>query len=124
MSGTSPTEPAAARPSGAAGTEERPRDVTATGWHGRYRELVRQAVPLVVVAGLVGSALIMVPESFGYRAACVGVATTCLVAGVLRLALPCTWVGVLAVRGRVLDAVTYVAAAVGVVILAFSVPLP
>ncbi|MGF1663824.1 MAG: DUF3017 domain-containing protein [Kineosporiaceae bacterium] len=90
----------------------------------RYAGLTRQIVPLLVVAGLVGSALIMVPEQFGYRAACAGIAGTCLAAATVRAVLPTSWVGVLAVRGRLLDVVLYAAAGVGVVLLAFSVPLP
>ncbi|MGF1646312.1 MAG: DUF3017 domain-containing protein [Kineosporiaceae bacterium] len=90
----------------------------------RYAGVTRQIAPLLVLAGLIGSALITVPEQFGYRAACAGIAGTCLVAAAMRAVLPTSWVGILAVRGRLLDVVLYVAAGVGVVLLAFSVPLP
>jgi hypothetical protein len=91
---------------------------------GRHADLSRQIAPLLIIAGLLGSALIMVPEQFGYRAACAGIAATCLVAAVIRAVLPTSWVGVLAVRGRVLDVLMYSVAGVGVVVLAFTVPLP
>jgi len=90
----------------------------------RYAGFSRQLAPLLVLAGLIGSALIMIPEQFGYRAACAGIAGTCLMAATIRAVLPTSWVGVLAVRGRVLDVVLYATAGVGVVVLAFSVPLP
>jgi hypothetical protein len=90
----------------------------------RYAGLTRQIAPLLVLAGLLGSALVTVPEQFGYRAACAGIAGTCLVAAAMRAVLPTSWIGILAVRGRLLDVVLYTAAGVGVVILAFSVPLP
>lgn len=120
MSGTSPTEaggPATAPPTGATPVEV--HEVP-----GRYAGIARQLAPLVVIAGLVGSGLIMIPEAFGYRAASVGIAGTCLVAAVIRTVLPTSWVGVLSVRGRILDVLMYTTAAVGVLVLAFSVPLP
>jgi hypothetical protein len=117
--GTGVADPGAATP---LGTGAKP--VVAARVPNRYAGLTRQIVPLVVVAGLIGSALVMIPSQFGYRAACAGVAGTCLAAAAVRAVLPTSWVGVLAVRGRLLDVVLYAAAGVGVVLLAFSVPLP
>ena len=119
MSGTSPTE-AGGRGRPPAGAT--PVEVQVVP--GRHAGVARQLAPLIVIAGLVGSGLIMIPEAFGYRAACAGIAGTCLVAAVMRTVLPTSWVGVLAVRGRILDVLMYTTAAVGVVVLAFSVPLP
>lgn len=130
MPGISPTE-AQGPPDGSGGRPGEPirplagaTPVEAHHVPGRYADLSRQIAPLIVLAGLVGSALIMIPEQFGYRAACVGIAGTCLVAAVIRAVLPTSWVGVLAVRGRVLDVLMYTVAGVGVVVLAFTVPLP
>lgn len=42
----------------------------------------------------------------------------------MRIALPRSWVGVLAVRGRMVDVTLYLVGGIGVVVLALSVPLP
>lgn len=90
----------------------------------RERGVVRLLPTVVVLVGLVGSALIMIPEQFSYRAACAGVTATCGLAAAMRLCLPTRWVGALAVRSRLLDVVVLVGMAVAVSVLAISVPLP
>lgn len=84
----------------------------------------RHLPALVVLGGLIGSALIMIPDQLSYRAACAGVSATCAAAATMRLLLPTSWVGVLAVRSRALDTIVLVTMAVVVWVLAFSVPLP
>ena len=84
----------------------------------------RQLPALIVLGGLVASALVMIPVGFSYRAACAGVTATCGAAAVMRLLLPTRWVGVLAVRSRALDTVVLLVMAAVVCGLAYSVPLP
>jgi hypothetical protein len=138
VSGISPTEPASPHrePPGRVRAEragkhrarhrhaESPAALASTLRRRRHQGLARQIAPAIVIAGLLGSFLIMIPESFGYRAACAGIAATCLAAAMIRSIFPTSWVGVLAIRGRVLDVAMYAVAAAGVVTLAFSVPLP
>ncbi len=90
----------------------------------RLSGVARQVAPALVLAGLAGAVLITILPQFSYRAACAVIAGVCVIAAAMRVALPTSWVGVLAVRGRLVDVALYLLAAVGVVVLAFSVPLP
>jgi Protein of unknown function (DUF3017) len=107
-----------------------PADLTGTdeptppGDRSRWSGAARQVPAVIVIAGLVASALIVIPDAFSYRAACTGVTATCALAAAMRAFLPSRWVGVLAVRSRPVDAAVLVAMAVLASVLAFSVPLP
>ena len=79
---------------------------------------------MTVTGGRVAAPLVLIPEQFGYRAACTVLTATLVAAALLRAVLPTSWVGVLAVRSRLVDTALLGALAVTVAILAFSVPLP
>ncbi len=86
--------------------------------------LHRQIPFVLVLAGLIGSAAILIPDQFGYRAACTGLTITCSLAAAMRAVLPTEHVGVLAVRSRALDVALLIVVATVLAVLAFSVPLP
>ncbi len=90
----------------------------------RWREELAQRVPqhaaLVAVLLLVATAFLrLLTEHWREGAALLGVAL--LVAAVLRAVLPRVKLGVLAVRGRVVDVICYSALGLAVIWLAFTI---
>jgi hypothetical protein len=77
---------------------------------------------LAVLGGLVAAAWSTATR--GYVAGGLALAGVCVAAAVLRLVLPTAWVGTLAVRRKMLDAVLLCTLAAAVTVLTLSVPLP
>ena len=83
----------------------------------RTAELPLLAVLAVVGAGLVGSGLL-----HAWRAGAVVVGLGLLLGGALRLTLPTRQAGLLAVRGRAVDATVLLALGFALVLLANTIP--
>ena len=104
MSGTSPTEPVAG-----------PEPPAPRGW-------ARQTAMVVVLGGVALAGWLTASD--GYVRGGLALSGVCAVAALLRLVLPTTWVGTLAVRRPLLDALVLAAMALAVAVLTLSVPLP
>jgi hypothetical protein len=89
---------------------------------GRVLRYVREQFAfLLVLALLVASLLYLTVDSGRWGRASGGVAVAVLLAGVFRLVLPGDRAGLLAIRGRVVDSVTFLV--LGAVILGIDVRL-
>ncbi len=84
------------------------------------RQLPLGVVLLMVVGGLLVLTLVGAPG--GYRAGLCLIAAALVVAAVTRIMLPVRRVGLLAVRSRPFDVIALLAVAVGIVVLAVSLP--
>ena len=75
-----------------------------------------------VLAGVVLAGWLTATQ--GYVSGGLTLSAVCAVAALVRLVLPTTWVGTLAVRRPLLDVVLLAGLAVAVAVLTLSVPLP
>lgn len=77
-------------------------------------------VGLAVIGGLVVTAVVAGPA--GYRVGLCLIAGALILAALVRTTLPTRRVGLLAVRNRPFDVIALIAVAVGIVVLALSLP--
>lgn len=98
----------------------RPSTVTGGPLPTWKRQLPLGIVLLVLVAGLL--VLTIVGGAGGYRVGLCLVAAALIIAAVTRIMLPARRVGLLAVRNRPFDVIALLAVAVGIVVLAVSLP--